>query len=99
MNKISEWCTSMAQMISNLLQIRRQFNVEMDKVSLNGKPFIETVSRINDILSKIMDALGKDDRTQLADLLEFELGGLIAGLKGIFPPMRQRIAEVFNCKT
>lgn len=81
-----QWFAQMIGFIEQTLQL------DFDRLSLNGKPVMDSVQRLNFIFGEIVNYQENFDPVLLADLLEYDLAPHLEEWKGIFMLFEEKLA-------
>jgi len=96
LNKLATWCGDISDLIANIDSFLSTFSVNIEGLKINGKDFQESIKDITGFLDEINTALENNDKTTIADLIEFEVSPIVIGLKEILPLFKERLDEVFS---
>ena len=96
MNKLAEWSGEISELIINLDNFLRTFNIDLQGFKLNNKEFNEAIQEVSGFLNEINSAIEGSDKTTIADLIEFEVSPIITGLKELMPIFKTRLKDVFE---
>lgn len=96
LDRLANWCTDIHGLVQNIVSMIKLFRIDVSELQISSKPFNQSLEEIQNFLQEINNAIEKDDRTTIADLLEFEISSLITGLKDIFPTFKSRLQEVLS---
>ena len=98
LNKLASWCGDISDLIQNIDSFLSAFSVDIKGLKLNNKNFNESIKDITGFLDEINKALENNDKTTIADLIEFEVSPIVVGLKEILPLFKKRLDEVFDAQ-
>jgi hypothetical protein len=96
LKSLSDWCGDIAELIQNIDTFIATFKVNINGLKINNKEFAECLKEVSSFLDEINTALENNDKTTIADLIEFEVSPIVAGIKDILPIFKTRLEEVFN---
>lgn len=96
LQQLSTWCGDLAGVIVNISNFINTFKVNISDIKLNEKSFEEAMSSTAEFLNEINQAIESNDKTTIADLIEFEITPVFNSLKDVFPLFKQRLEEVFK---
>ena len=94
LGELSSWSSDVYGLIENIIQFIKIFNVDTTPITIGNAPFITVLEEITGFCSDVNRAIENDDRSNVSDLLEFDIASRITSLKETFPHFKARINEV-----
>lgn len=76
-----------------VVQSIRMLELDVESAMINDTPFAEVIARPRDALSQIKQALTRQDHVLLADLLQYELGGVTDQWFSLIARLRQEAED------